>query len=241
MDFQEKNFRYVQKSFETFLEEVSRGSRQYLRSIASTDPSGKPADFWINFPELGPDFELPSEYDTVKRNMHSSVLRVSGTVAIWLHYDVMANVLCQIKGSKRLILYPPSDVSLFSIPPGTSSSSINCFDASTTKDPTLALAHPQEVFLEPGDILFLPPLWLHTASPTGNVSISVNVFFRNLDRGYAPGRDLYGNRDLQAYEKGRQDIAKIAESFNKLPPDFGRFYLERLAEELRTKALSYSL
>lgn len=241
MDFREKNFSYVQKPFETFLDEVSKGSRQYLRSIASIDPSGKPADFWIDFPELGPDFELPSEYDTVKRNMHSSVLRVSGKVAIWLHYDVLANVLCQIKGSKRLILYPPSDVSLFSIPPGTSSSSINCFDAGTTKDPALALAHPQEVFLEPGDILFVPPLWLHTASPTGNVSISVNVFFRNLDRGYAPGRDLYGNRDLQAYEKGRQDIAKIAESFNNLPPDFGRFYLERLAEELRTKALSYSL
>jgi len=239
MNFQEKNFNYVQKPFNTFIDEISGGSRQYqyLRSIASIDPSGKPADFWADFPELGPEFELPSEYDTVKRNMHSSVLRISGPVTMWLHYDVMANVLCQITGTKRLILYPPSDISLFSVPPGTSSSSISCFDVGTARDPALVLAHPQEAFLEPGDILFIPPLWLHTASPTDDVSISVNVFFRNLEHGYAPGRDVYGNRDLQAYEKGRKDIAKIAESFDKLPPGFGRFYLERLADELRKKAL----
>lgn len=69
-----------------------------------------------------------------------------------------------------------------------------------------------------------------------NVSISVNVFFRNLNSGYAPGRDIYGNRDLQAYEKGRKDIEKIIKSFDKLPSDTGKFYLERLADELKAKA-----
>ncbi len=155
------------------------------------------------------------------------------------HYDVMANVLCQIHGTKRLILYPPSDVSLFSIPPGASSSSINCFDSGPDRHSSLTLAHPQEALLQPGDVLFIPPLWLHTASPVENVSISVNVFFRNIDAGYAPGRDIYGNRDLQAYEKGRRDIEKISRSFDKLPRDFGKFYLERLADELREKAQRY--
>jgi len=241
MDFQEKNFSYVKKPFKNFINEISKGSQQYLRSLASKSPSENPADFWSDFPEIGDDFELPSEYDTVKRNVHSSVLRISGPVAMWLHYDVMANVLCQIQGNKRLILYPPSDVSLFSMPPGASSSSVNCFDPGALDGHSLLLAHPQEAMIGPGDVLFIPPMWLHTASPIDTVSVSVNVFFRNLGYGYAPGRDVYGNRDLQAYEKGRKDIDKIAKSFDKLPPDIGRFYLERLADELRTKALRYSL
>lgn len=154
MDFREKNFSYVKMPFKDFVDNISGGSRQYLRSLASNDPSEKPANFYADFPELGPDFELPSEYDMVKKNTHSSVLRISGPVNMWLHYDVMANVLCQIQGKKRLILYPPSDVSLFSIPPGTSSSSINCFDNGIERESSLASAHPQEAFLEPGVGIF---------------------------------------------------------------------------------------
>jgi len=158
---------------------------------------------------------------------------------MWLHYDVMANVLCQIGGSKRLLLYPPSDISLFSILPGSSSSSINCFDPDPLDIPSLALGHPQEALLNPGDVLFIPAFWLHTASPIDNLSISINVFFRNLEAGYAPGRDVYGNRDLQAYEKSRKDIERIVKSFAKLPPEVARFYLDRLADELKAEAQKY--
>lgn len=69
-----------------------------------------------------------------------------------------------------------------------------------------------------------------------SVSIAVNVFFRNLKAGYAAGKDVYGNRDLQAYEKGRLDVGKIAKSFEGLPTDMAKFYLERLADELMEKA-----
>lgn len=239
MDFPLKNFKYAKKRFSDFADEITRGSPQYLRSLSSENSAGKPADISVDFPELASSFELPPQLEIVKRQMHSSVLRVSGPVTMWLHYDVMANVLCQIHGTKKLILYPPSDISLFSIPPGTSSSSINCFDTGPDRHPSLSLSHPQEALIQPGDVLFIPPLWLHTASPVDNISISVNVFFRNLEDGYAPGRDIYGNRDLHAYEKGRRDIEKMSKSFEKLPTDMAKFYLERLADELRTKAQGY--
>lgn len=175
---------------------------------------------------------------------------------MWLHYDVglhrskscqsrltvqvMANVLCQIQGSKRIILYPPSDVLHLDIPPGGSSSSINVFDAeAATKYPSLLRTHPQESVLQPGDVVYIPPLWLHTASPTETMSVSVNIFFRSLETGYAAGRDVYGNRDLQAYENGRRDIEKIAKAFVGLPREMGQFYLERLAEELQQKSLAH--
>ncbi|AEO63731.1 uncharacterized protein THITE_2124157 [Thermothielavioides terrestris NRRL 8126] len=147
----------------------------------------------------------------------------------------MANVYCQIGGSKRLILFPPSDVEHLSFSPGASSSSIDVF--SSLGSPELAHTRPHEALLSPGDVLFLPPLWLHTATPTSAQSIAVNVFFRDLDGGhYASGRDVYGNRDLGAYEKGRQDVARIVKYFEKLPTEAREFYLLRLADELRRRA-----
>jgi tRNA wybutosine-synthesizing protein 4 len=143
----------------------------------------------------------------------------------------MANVLCQIRGTKRLLLFPPTDVKHLGFEAGASSSSINVFD-----NPIPSQAHPHEALLHPGDVLFLPPLWLHTASPTSGVSVAVNVFFRNLQSGYAAGKDVYGNRDLQAYEKGRQDIARIVRSFDSLPVDIRAFYLQRLAQEFEEMA-----
>lgn len=146
----------------------------------------------------------------------------------------MANVLCQVRGEKRLILFPPQDVQHLFVPAGASSSNVNIFRGSD-HEAIASIPHtsPHEARLTPGDILFLPPLWLHTASPTGQVSVAVNVFFRNLSKGYAAGRDVYGNRDVQAYEKARADLQKMEKSFEGLPPDMARFYLLRLAQELK--------
>ncbi|KAL6238634.1 tRNA wybutosine-synthesizing protein 4 [Aspergillus navahoensis] len=237
MSFQTKNFKYESKTFRAFMDEVHAGGRQYLRSISEKQPAKLPANLAADFPSLSGDFRLPEALKTAVENAHSSPLRISGPVTLWLHYDVMANVLCQIRGEKRLILYPPSDVPHLDVPAGASSSNINVFQ--NRADGAIALiprTSPHEARLKRGDILFIPPLWLHTAAPTGEVSVAVNVFFRNLSQGYALGRDVYGNRDVQAYEKGRKDLEKMVKSFGGLPPDMARFYLLRLANELQETA-----
>lgn len=152
--------------------------------------------------------------------------------------SVMANIYCQISGSKRFLLFPPSDVNNLSIAPGTSSSSIDVFSTLSPSSPNspndLSSTHPQEGTLTPGEILYIPPTWPHTAAPqTDQVSTAVNVFFRNLDSGrYSAGRDVYGNRDVAAYERGRLDLARIVASLDKLPADVRGFYLRRLTAEL---------
>ncbi len=149
----------------------------------------------------------------------------------------MANVLCQIQGLKRIILYPPGDVSLFNLAPGASSSSINVFDAdATARYSCLRHAHPHESILRPGEVLYIPPFWLHTTAPVDQSSTSINVFFRSLQSGYSAGRDIYGNRDLQPYENGRKSIQKICQGFSGLPAEIRKFYLERLAAELAQMA-----
>ncbi|KAL2821639.1 hypothetical protein BJX63DRAFT_223113 [Aspergillus granulosus] len=234
MSFQAKNFAYKTKTFGTFMDEVHAGGRQYLRSLSSDQPTKLPASLAVDFPSLNADFHLPETLSHVVDNAHSSPLRISGPVTLWLHYDVMANVLCQIRGEKRLILFPPSDVQHLDVPAGASSSNINIFqdrpDGSIASVPHTS---PYEARLKSGDILFIPALWLHTAAPTRDVSVAVNVFFRNLSQGYAPGRDVYGNRDLQAYDKARHDLERMGKSFEGLPPDMARFYLLRLAKELQ--------
>lgn len=148
----------------------------------------------------------------------------------------MANVLCQISGKKVVALYPPREAIHFQIPPGSSSSPIGVFsdDPSHRGQVHYARAHIR-ADLNEGDVLYIPPLWLHSTSPLDNLSVSVNVFFRNLETGYAAGRDVYGNRDLQAYENGRKSLDRMVRSFDNLPTDIGITYLERLAHELLSR------
>lgn len=142
----------------------------------------------------------------------------------------MANVYTQIRGSKRMILFPPTDVRHLAFAPGASSSSLDVFSALERHQ--LGPTHPHEAVLNPGDVLLLPAMWFHTATPTTDMSVAINIFFRDLESGYSTGRDVYGNRDLAAYEKGRQDVARMAKSFERLPQEIRRFYLARLADEL---------
>ena len=241
MDFQTRNFNYETREFGPFIDSAERGENVYLRSLSKEAPSEKPANLAEDFPEISQDFKLPEELAYVVTNSHSTPLRISGPVAMWLHYDVMANVLCQIRGRKRIMLFPPSDVAHLGFEAGASSSSLDVFSTQVADYPSLSRTNPHQALMEPGDVLFIPSTWAHTTAPTDGMSVSVNCFFRSLEnQKYAAGRDVYGNRDLSAYEKGRKDVAKIIKSFEDLPPHVSGFYLQRLAMELLDKAKATS-
>ena len=238
MNFLEKNFTYTTVPFGEFLDKVDAGEQMYLRSLSSSQPAEKVTNLSEDFPGIADDFVLPAEMQYVKDRAHSSPLRISGPVTMWLHYDVMANVLCQIKGEKRLILFPPSDILHLEFPAGATSSRMSIFDANGgVKE--MPSTHPIHFELKLGDMLFIPALWAHTAKPTKGISIAVNVFFRSLESGYAAGKDVYGNRDLQAYENGRRDISRMVKTFRNLPGEVGGFYMRRLGAELMQVAESW--
>jgi tRNA wybutosine-synthesizing protein 4 len=88
LDFNSKNFRYVTETFGTFIHKASQGQRLYLRSLSEQKPSETPANIDDDFPSLVSDCSLPDELAHVKENLFSSVLRISGKVNMWLHYDV---------------------------------------------------------------------------------------------------------------------------------------------------------
>lgn len=88
MDFARKNFVYVTKDFGAFLDQIHEGQHQYLRSVSSDSPTEMPANLYCDFPGIASDFRLPPELCLVSKNAHSSPLRISGPVSVWLHYDV---------------------------------------------------------------------------------------------------------------------------------------------------------
>ncbi|KAH3944568.1 leucine carboxyl methyltransferase [Parastagonospora nodorum] len=233
MTFKDKNFQYVKRTTGEFLDGIAQGTKSYLRAVSSSQPNKLPTKLEDDFPEIAADVKIPEIFDAITPNIHSSPLRISGPVSLWLHYDVLSNILCQIRGTKTLHLYPPSDVKYLDYPPGGSSSNT---DVLASKDPKLRFTHPHIASLKPGDILFIPPMWSHTATPDEGVSVAVNVFWRGLDKGYAAGKDVYGNRDLQAYENGRRDVEKIVRAFRDVPSDIAKFYLDRLALEIEEGA-----
>jgi tRNA wybutosine-synthesizing protein 4 len=56
--------------------------------LSAENPSDLPADLKRDFPAIAADFQLPPELKLAEDNAHSSPLRISGPVNMWLHYDV---------------------------------------------------------------------------------------------------------------------------------------------------------
>jgi tRNA wybutosine-synthesizing protein 4 len=92
MDFNAKNFKYSTKPFGDFMRDIAAGSKLYLRSLSGAHPTEQPADLHVDFPQLADDFQLPSELSPVADNKFSTVLRISGPVNMWLHYDVRRSI-----------------------------------------------------------------------------------------------------------------------------------------------------
>ena len=88
MSFLDKNFTYTKKPFGEFIDDIQSGGEQYLRALSATSPTREATHLQEDFPTIASDFQLPDELEFVKTHEHSSPLRISGPVAMWLHYDV---------------------------------------------------------------------------------------------------------------------------------------------------------
>ena len=228
----DKDSKLVKQTIASFFDSISSGSHACLPEVASSQTNNSPLKLEDDIPEIAADFELPSSLEAAKSNHSSSSLQISGPVSLPLHYNVLSNILCQVRGRKTLHVYPPADVKYLAFPPGSSYSDI---DVLTSRDPDLRLTHPHVAHLGPGDILFIPPMWSYTETTEEGISMAVSIFWRSLRLGHAEDRDIYGKQDLQAYEHGRQDVEKMVKAFEGMPEDIKRFYLDRLAGEILEK------
>lgn len=82
-----------------------------------------------------------------------------------LHFDALSNLLAQLAGRKRVVLFPPSQ-SFLLYPyavghPCDNFSMVDVSDPDLERFPALRHACGYEAVLEPGDVLFIPRYWWH--------------------------------------------------------------------------------
>ena len=97
-----------------------------------------------------------------------------------LHYDGAGThaFLMQIYGRKQYIVYPPEqEAFLYPSPRKINHSLINSVEKpDLAKFPLFAKAVPTTFFLDPGELLFVPCHWWHTAKIlTPSITVSINV------------------------------------------------------------------
>jgi hypothetical protein len=122
------------------------------------------------------------------------------------------NLLAQIRGVKRLLLWDPSQAPLLYLNKfgdanhGRSQPDLRKPDFD--RYPLLKQSHALEVCLHPGDVLYLPEAWVHYVY-TDSLSISVNYWFTL-------------RADLQ------QALGVIDQQFKAMTPDLRAFYVYML-------------
>lgn len=98
-----------------------------------------------------------------------------------LHNDDEDNLLAQLRGRKRLLLYEPGErLNLYvnsKYDSGTECCDVDPSAPDYRLHPRLRNARPPlEVILSPGDVLFLPKFWYHHVTSL-SATVSVNLFF----------------------------------------------------------------
>ncbi len=130
-------------------------------------------------PELKKDFSCPSFIDYAPMNSFGFMFLGGKGTDVRLHYDVdNSNVLLtQISGTKRIVLYPPTESKFLYKVPYNTHSLADLKDPDFEKFPGLQYAKGYEIFQEPGDGLFMPSgYWHYNTYLEGGISVA----FRRL-------------------------------------------------------------
>ena len=114
-------------------------------------------------------------------------------VSIWMgnrtiasaHWDSFHNLACAMVGRRRFILFPPEQVEnlypgpLEPTPGGQAVSMVDFADPDLTRFPRFADAVKagQMAELDPGDVLFYPPLWWHHVEGIGSFNAMINYWW----------------------------------------------------------------
>lgn len=255
LNFLNKNFRYRTCSFLEFsqiLQNNNSDNHVYLRSINRNPRAKKAARIEIDFPSISNDLKPPEyiPFGHESKLYHSSVLRIaSSKVQIWTHFDLYDNVLCQIIGTKRVIMFSPEDSKYLYIK--GDKSLVNDFDnlqECCQQYPLVKDARPYKCILNPGDTLYLPALWWHNIKTISEYShhcdknltysIGFNIFWRDqilhMKSLYAE-TDVYGNKNLPAFDSALANLDKAICHLEKLPEKYKTLYKCMLLEHFKSK------
>ncbi len=100
------------------------------------------------------------------------------------HYDIQHSFYVQLKGTKRFLVWGPEQIdSMYLYPflhPAHQSSQLDLERPDFATFPKFRSARALEAILRPGDVLYLPPLWMHHVTAL-SPSMSISVWTSHTD------------------------------------------------------------
>lgn len=242
MDFVNKNYMYRKLPFAELITRasqkvhpeyfVSPNEYYYFRSLGD-DVRREPSNIHKQWPELHEDIKLPEFFPNNK--FFSSVFRIaSAGMQLWTHYDVMDNLLIQVNGLKRVVLFPPSDALNLYLH-GDKSAVVDVESPDLSEYPKFANVTKYKCILEPGDVLFIPALWFHNVVAL-EFGIAVNVFWKNLDEHLYNKKDPYGNKDLQPACRSMDILNRALKVLNDMPEEYKDFYARKMILKIKNNS-----
>jgi hypothetical protein len=139
-------------------------------------------------------------------------LWIGNAAQVATHYDQSRNIACVVHGRRRFTLFPPDQLANLYIGPldhtmaGPPSSMVDPDAPDLDRYPRYAdaLAHAEVAELEPGDALFIPPIWWHHVRAFDRLNVLVNYWWQ-VDAAASPFLALVhammSVRDLPMAEK----------------------------------------
>ena len=193
----------------------AKGERCYLQALA---PHELMRDVDFSFlcasqqpPSFGPDEGVDGLDDATVDSDGQSIPSVLGRLWVSapgtvspLHYDLTDSYLCQVRGTKRLVLWPP-ETSLGALdpyPPTHAMARRLRVDVATAGSTAQDEGPPEglddssrleieataiEAVLEPGDVLYFPANWAHHTEAVGAVEDSTAIGRRVVEPSFSLG------------------------------------------------------
>jgi hypothetical protein len=131
-------------------------------------------------PELRPDHVLPLLPESIEPRIWVGTAMITPA-----HFDESHNIAVCVAGHRRFTLFPPEEVANLYIgpldraPAGRPVSMVDFLQPDFDRFPRFrdALAHAQVADLEPGDAVYMPPLWWHHVESTARFNMLVNYWW----------------------------------------------------------------
>jgi len=235
LNFVAKNFTYECLSFRDCLARMNDPNETdywYYRAL----------DFRRKAVHLDPQLAEDVRFPTMPcgAEVHSTVLRLASPRAqVWLHYDVLDNILCQVLGRKRVLLFEPKWAGHCYLDGSSSKLGAAFFEdlEKTLEEFPLfadAWADRYEIELQPGDALAIPAFWCHATQCLEDVGMtcSINTFYV-LAPNELNGSDPWANKDPPQAQNAAKLIAKAKALLDQLPLQDQRvFFRAKFQREL---------
>lgn len=169
------------------------------------------------------------------------IQHLSPLVSIWIgnrsrvsaHYDFPSNLACVVAGRRRVILFPPEQISNLYVgpldftPAGQAISLVDFHAPDYERFPKFrdAVKTAQMAVLEPGDALIVPSMWWHHLEALDAFNVLVNYWWRTTPSFMGPPLSalqhaMLALRDLPEMQRAQWKALFDFYVFNALPENF---------------------